>query len=452
MLKKHNLKSVFIAMLCVVFYVLWKYNFVDLYAQTNITNSDTIEHEDHSRVTYGVNSVEEIKISNKIYSNIWGEDFQTQLRLLPDFGEASVIPKSGHWYPEHKGGLNSTNILVKYDHAFHNGRGLASGWEATHRNSKVQWHGHCNGYAASTLRHREPKHNVMVGDIVFTPKDIKALLTGIYMGVRYKFLGGNRCESNPADALPIEEYKNCKDVNPALFHLVITNWIGLRKQSIIFDRNADHQVWNFPLYGYETQRQVVNQHQAMQILGWSNKDYKPNPDANMLVYVSTTIYYADAVNEGEVLDYTHQAAENYEYILELDQNGDIIGGEWAAKSATEHPDFLWVPLKTLPSGLERDRANPHLDIDNVLQLWADSRGLSSPDEEPSPYDILDTTSNWGQFDFYSITMGNLKSGSEFSFLPSVLNIKFADFVSIRNSFDALKIVLDGKKICSALSN
>ena len=449
---KNNISNIFnifniLLIFCIFINMFLNIN-KNIFAQSEYDISYLPSADNSARVTFGINSIEDISISNEIYNNIWGENFQTELRLLPDFGEAELVPKSGHWYPSHKGGLNSTNVLVKYDNAFHGGKSLASGWELVNRTSQVQWHGHCNGYAASALRHREPKKSVQVGDVIFTPKDIKALLTGIYMGVRYKFLGGERCENDPKDALPAPQRKACDDVNPGLFHVVLTNWIGLRKQAIIFDRNADHQVWNFPLYGYETRRQFVNQAQAMNYLGWSNKVYKPNENAKMLVFVSTTVYYADAVNESEVLDYTHQAADNYEYILELDENGKIIGGEWAAKSQTEHPDFLWVPLKTLPTGIERQSANPHLDIDTVLQLWADSRGLNSVSDEPSPYDILDTESNWGQFKFYDVTMGSLKSGSEFSFLPSVLNITFKDFVRIGSSTDALKIVLDGKNFAT----
>jgi hypothetical protein len=35
----------------------------------------------------------------------------------------------------------------------------------------------------------------------------------------------------------------------------------------------------------------------------------------------------------------------YDYVLELDAAGKIIGGEWIGASRQNHPDFLWLPVK-----------------------------------------------------------------------------------------------------------
>lgn len=40
--------------------------------------------------------------------------------------------------------------------------------------------------------------------------------------------------------------------------------------------------------------------------------------------------------------YTRQ--QNYKYILELDANGRILGGEWVGPSTETFADFLWIPL------------------------------------------------------------------------------------------------------------
>jgi len=37
--------------------------------------------------------------------------------------------------------------------------------------------------------------------------------------------------------------------------------------------------------------------------------------------------------------------DHYEYILELDKDGKITGGEWVGQSKDVHPDFFWLPLK-----------------------------------------------------------------------------------------------------------
>lgn len=48
-------------------------------------------------------------------------------------------------------------------------------------------------------------------------------------------------------------------------------------------------------------------------------------------------------NLSAVIDrYTH--TDTYEYILEVDAGGEIIGGEWVGASKKAHPDFLWLPI------------------------------------------------------------------------------------------------------------
>lgn len=49
-------------------------------------------------------------------------------------------------------------------------------------------------------------------------------------------------------------------------------------------------------------------------------------------------------NLGATIDrYTHQ--DNYDYVLELDSAGKIIGGEWLGTSKLKHPDFVWLPVE-----------------------------------------------------------------------------------------------------------
>jgi hypothetical protein len=50
-------------------------------------------------------------------------------------------------------------------------------------------------------------------------------------------------------------------------------------------------------------------------------------------------------NLGSTIDqYTHQ--DRYDYILELDAAGKIVGGEWIGTSKKRHPDFVWLPIKS----------------------------------------------------------------------------------------------------------
>lgn len=58
--------------------------------------------------------------------------------------------------------------------------------------------------------------------------------------------------------------------------------------------------------------------------------------------------------------------DNYHYILELDADGDVIGGEWVGSSNMNHPDFVWLPVAARGG-------NPNLDIDVIRELIRESR-------------------------------------------------------------------------------
>jgi hypothetical protein len=77
-------------------------------------------------------------------------------------------------------------------------------------------------------------------------------------------------------------------------------------------------------------------------------EYHFNPDAKKFFHVKSEVdYIAESSsstdgNLGSTIDrYTH--TDHYEYILELDAAGKIIGGEWVGASKRNHPDFLWLP-------------------------------------------------------------------------------------------------------------
>lgn len=56
------------------------------------------------------------------------------------------------------------------------------------------------------------------------------------------------------------------------------------------------------------------------------------------------------------------------YILEVDANGRIVGGEYYGDSLRVHPDFLWVSDALTESSI------PYLDLGRVRELVRQSRG------------------------------------------------------------------------------
>lgn len=51
----------------------------------------------------------------------------------------------------------------------------------------------------------------------------------------------------------------------------------------------------------------------------------------------------------------HTRTDSYEYVLEVDASGNVLGGEWIGGSRSAHPDFIWWPIGppsgTTPGGL-----------------------------------------------------------------------------------------------------
>ncbi|ETK77342.1 hypothetical protein L915_16387 [Phytophthora nicotianae] len=78
------------------------------------------------------------------------------------------------------------------------------------------------------------------------------------------------------------------------------------------------------------------------------EEYPWNAAAKSIVYVKSRLSwifetYTDGglVSSGQVDQFTTGAY--YTYLLEMDDDGTIIGGEWVYKSDDDHPDFIWFP-------------------------------------------------------------------------------------------------------------
>jgi hypothetical protein len=76
--------------------------------------------------------------------------------------------------------------------------------------------------------------------------------------------------------------------------------------------------------------------------------YVFNSAASKLVVVKTEVDYisesspeADGYLTPSIDSYTR--TDSYDYVLELNAAGAIVGGEWIAGSKQTHPDFLWLP-------------------------------------------------------------------------------------------------------------
>jgi hypothetical protein len=75
--------------------------------------------------------------------------------------------------------------------------------------------------------------------------------------------------------------------------------------------------------------------------GNAAKLYKVHMDVD---FISESSSSTDG-NLGDRIDsYTHH--DRYDYILEVDAAGKVIGGEWLGESKKGHPDFVWLPVRS----------------------------------------------------------------------------------------------------------
>lgn len=199
------------------------------------------------------------------------------------------------------------------------------------------WHGICNGWSPAAINHNEPLPKTLINPdgiaIPFGSSDIKGLISYYYAykhQVDSTHQMGKRCNLNFGP--------NCDDdLNAGAFHIVLANMVGLQETSFVADVERNRQVWNHAVNEYVTT--VVND----QLSPASDSA----PGTVKRVRVKTVMSFILKIKENSwepVLgtDYQINDVRNYEYYLELDASGKIIGGEWISGA---RPDFLWLMAK-----------------------------------------------------------------------------------------------------------
>lgn len=265
---------------------------------------------------------------------------------------------------------------VMFDGRDNDGDGKVDECDYDDHDGIESWWGLCHAWAPAAILEPEPLHAVEYNGQRFEVSDIKALLITVYDGTESLFLGG-RCNAREFER--DEHYRitmdECRDVNAGAWHVVVANFLGLNGRAFVEDRTAGFQVWNQPLIGYRvTMAEERSLEEALAVLGIDGGDAYPfNEEAVRFYEVKmTTDYLTEGHQSTEPLgEEGYIRHDNYHYILELDQDGKIIGGEWAGSSRDSHPDFLWVPLR--PRTGWGSRSNPHVDLAKVRELLRLSR-------------------------------------------------------------------------------
>ena len=321
--------------------------------------------------------------------------------------------------------------------------GPATRWELENhgRHGEIDpdsWWGHCNGWASYVLNEDEPIHPVSVrmqGDNVvecvlndpscvrFEVGDINALGAEIYWDDA-SYLVGRRCELGESgfwfDNAGRISNPECRDGNAGTFHIVTTNMLGILERPFIVDLNADHEVWNYPVYAYEIVGQTeISLDSALWEVDapYGTRSWVFNQDAQRFVRVSMRAYIVeDAIPpsteaSGDLLaEYT--TVETYDYILELDWEGNILGGEWIGISKTHHPDFLWYSLGSSVADDDdvEDGDNPAIQYSVFKQILSLAQGIER--NEPNRDEPVSLT-------YYSIPFASIPDDDAFGILDSI---------------------------------
>ena len=206
---------------------------------------------------------------------------------------------------------------------------------------------------------------------------------------------GTRLVQNPnfvAEAIQNSKASSCSDTNAGAFHIVVTNQLGILREGFQFDKTPDKEIWNQPAYRYDSS-----------VVRFETPTTDSAPGTARVVVVKTRLYFGEdtdhgwaywnstlmslfkpeksfmdefnryskmLMNEGEatapakypdgIMDFA-----DYQYKLELNAYGEIIGGTWLT---IDRPDFLWI-MRKLPFMKDYKRL---VEIYEPLKFPADS--------------------------------------------------------------------------------
>lgn len=198
------------------------------------------------------------------------------------------------------------------------------------RANASDWNGICHGLAAASKNHPEPNIKTAVNkdgiSVSFFSSDLKALLAFEYAKNNKTGVSqiGKRCFFSRNTPI-VWRHNSCTDINAGSFHLILTNFLGIKGESFLADLDRFKEVWNHPLKSYSSK-----------VLEMTESRVK----------IETTILYPDIIDPqfgpliGTSFDYLK--SKTYKYVLYLSSSGEITGGHWIS---TLRPDFIWIQEK-----------------------------------------------------------------------------------------------------------
>lgn len=251
------------------------------------------------------------------------------------------------------------------------------------------WYGICHAWAPAAILEAEPRCPVTRNGVTFQVFDIKALVTAIYddanvgvvfTGARYNGAGSSRDEYGRfTDAAE-------RDLGPGFFHIATTNIMGRFGKSFVVDVNADAQVWNQPVRSYTIRTSSVMSASAGAQKYFNVARYPFNDAAVNVAYVELGFRYINEyIQDGPLVSSgivdSATVDKTYYYLLELDAQQNIIGGEWLYGSQTDHPDFLWFATGKPSTNTVTGIGLKYSEVESLVQQ---SSACGSDPQTPTP--------------------------------------------------------------------
>ncbi len=249
--------------------------------------------------------------------------------------------------------------------------------ECDDRDGVETWFGLCHAWVPAAMLEDRPQRTITHNGVTFYTGDLEALMITAYNRSGADMIGG-RC--NDKEVKRDEQGRatdvDCRDSNPGTMHIIMTNYLGLNKTAFAEDRTYNYEVWNQPIVAFEvSQLDEISLEKAIEEVGLTGETYDHNTDARFFYKVAASMTYITESHESAVpADASrHERTDRYTYVLELDEDKNIIGGEWTGSSRSKHPDFLWNPRRAFRSSV------PNLDLDNIRMLIEKSRQPEQPE-------------------------------------------------------------------------
>jgi hypothetical protein len=306
-------------------------------------------------------------------------------------GQTQVVEAVSHC--TYEGSVEDPENCERIEHPQVTVVGPTTAWELENQGQyqsvePESWWGHCNGWAsyATTEPLGYPRRDIRVrltdgqvtectddttGCVLFRMADMEALMTELYFSDQATF-SGRRCNTRP-DEIARDEFGRptevaCRDLNPGSFHTAIVGMLGRGARNLatgetggrpafVIDHNWDHEIWNFPIVSYRINSQAdVTEEEASRLVGATSPDYRWNTAATRFVRIQMTYaMISDGVPAHDLVTRADlrpidPVEVDLNYVLELDANGAILGGEWIEDPSVSwgennkelHPDFIWM--------------------------------------------------------------------------------------------------------------